>query len=87
MATAHVNTDDLRQLQSQVKKTEDEIKQAISRLKSKLNSTDWKDSARRDFEGKLNDASSSINQANRRLSELSPILSKKISEAERYLGR
>lgn len=87
MSTAHVNVEHLRQLQRQVRQSLQEIDQAMRRLQSQLNSADWNDQARRSFEQKLNEAAASVRRANQQLGELNPILSKKISEADRYLGR
>jgi uncharacterized protein YukE len=87
MSTAHANLEDLRRLQRSVKGTQERIDQAMKSLQKDLNRADWQDAARRDFESKLNEAASALRQTNNRLGELSPILSRKITQLSTYLGR
>ncbi|MDQ8045026.1 MAG: WXG100 family type VII secretion target [Solirubrobacteraceae bacterium] len=87
MSVAHVNPDDLRKLQSAVKTSQTEIDQAIRKLQSAFQKADWKDAARQQFEGKLNEAVSGVRQTKSKLAELEPILAKKSAEVAQYLGR
>lgn len=87
MSTAHANLEDLRRLQQSVRRAQEQIEQTIKTLQRDLNGADWKDSARRDFEAKLKEASSALHQSNSRLGELTPILTRKISELSTYLRR
>lgn len=87
MSTVHANLDDLRRLQRSVGNAQRDIETAIKTLQRQLNSTDWNDSARRDFESKLKEAVSAVRQTNTRIAELNPILNKKISVLSQFLGR
>lgn len=87
MSTVHANLDDLRRLQRSVANAQRDIETAIKTLQRQLNSTDWNDSARRDFESKLKEAVSAVRQTNTRIAELNPILNKKISVLSQFLGR
>lgn len=87
MSTAHVNVQDLKQLQRQLKQTEEEIDRAMKALQRRFDGADWRDSARSKFATNLGQATASVRQANHKLSELGPLLNKTIADAERYLSR
>jgi predicted RNA binding protein with dsRBD fold (UPF0201 family) len=81
----HANLEDLRRLQKAVDTAENEVTDAIRKLHRVLQQTDWKDSARRNFEEQLTQATSSVRQTTQRMSALKPILTKEISHLETYL--
>ena len=87
MSKAIANLDDLKRLQSSVRKTEEQITQAIRQLQRDLDRADWNDDAKRNFEGKLNEAASSVQRASQKLHELQPILQRSISDLSTYLRR
>jgi len=83
----HANPDDLRRLQKAVDAAEQEVTQALRKLQRALQSADWKDAARTNFEQQLNQATSSVRQTTQRLSALKPILAKEIAALDQYLRR
>jgi hypothetical protein len=87
MSKAVANIDDLKRLQGSVRKAEQEITQAIKQLHRDLDRADWNDEAKRRFEGKLKEATSSVQRASQRLSELQPIIQHSIRDLNTYLKR
>jgi chromosome segregation ATPase len=87
MSKAIANLDDLKRLQGSVRKTEEQITQAIKQLHRELDRADWDDHAKRNFESKLKDATSSVQRASQRLHELQPILQRSINDLNTYLRR
>lgn len=86
MPDVHANLEDLKRLQKAVDTAEQEVDQALKKLRRALDRADWKDKNRQDFEGKLQAASSSVKTTVRQLAELKPILSREISALQTYLG-
>ena len=84
---AIANLDDLERIQRALKKTDEDIKDAIKGLKKEFANADWHDDRRRDFESKLQEATSAVGSASQRVSELEPILNKAIQELKTYLKR
>ena len=87
MNKAVANLDDLKRLQGSVRKAEEQITQAIKQLHRDLDRADWDDDAKRAFEGKLKEATGSVQRASQRLQELQPILQRSIQDLSRYLRR
>ena len=88
MSKAIANLDDLRRLQGSVRKTEEQITQAIKQLHRDLDRADWNDDAKRNFEGNSRRRrTSSVQRASQRLEELQPILQRSISDLSTYLKR
>jgi chromosome segregation ATPase len=87
MSKAIANLDDLKRLQSSVRRTEEQITLAVKQLHCDLDRADWNDDAKRKFEGKLKEATNSVQRASQRLHELQPILQRAISDLSTYLKR
>lgn len=87
MSKAIANLDDLRRVQRAVRTSEENVKDALDQLKRELGRADWKDDRRRDFEAKLNEATSSVNRAAQQLSHLTPIIDRAIKDLSAYLQR
>ena len=87
MSKAIANLDDLKRLQSSIKKTEEQISQAVKQLHRDVDRADWNDDAKRNFEAKLKDVTSSVQRASQRLQELQPILQRSIKDLSTYLQR
>ena len=87
MSKAIANLDDLKRLQGSVRRAEEQITQAIKQLHRDLDHAEWNDDAKRNFEGKLKEATSSVQRASAKLEELTPILNKSIRDLSAYLRR
>lgn len=83
--SVHANLDDLKRLKRAVDVASQDVNDALKKLQKSLDRADWRDSARRSFEDKLNSAMTSVRQTTTRLSELQPILNKEIQALEQYL--
>jgi uncharacterized protein YukE len=87
MSKAVANLDDLKGLQRSVRKAEEQISQAIKQLHRDLDRADWNDDAKRSFEAKLKEATSSVQRTTQKLDELQPILQRTIRDLSAYLRR
>lgn len=87
MAKAVANLDDLKRLQTSVKRAESQITDAIRVLHRDLERADWHDDARRSFESKLREATSSVQRTTQKLGELQPVLQKAVRDLSAYLAR
>lgn len=81
----HANLDDLRRLRKAVDQTQKDIQDALKKLSGALNSADWKDRARQDFESRLQTAQGSARAIDAKLNELKPILDRKVRDLENFL--
>lgn len=78
---------DMRSFAKDLRKFEDEIKQATNQLRRSFSRVDWDDPQRQRFEQSLNDMLKASQRSVSSAPELAKTLDRKAGELERYLGR
>lgn len=82
---AHANPEDLKKLRRTIDEAQRQIADAVRSMTRALSQADWQDRARKDFEAKLNETTSTLRRFDESANQLKPILDRKARELEAYL--
>lgn len=87
MAGVIANPESLRQLRGDIDRSQREIANAMSRVRSSLQRTEWRDGVRAQFEKELEQTLKSLVSFNQNADQMKNYLERKARELDVYLGR
>ncbi|CAM2842690.1 hypothetical protein [Skermania piniformis] len=87
MGSVQANPDSLKKLKSDIDRSQREINGAISRVRSSLKGTDWRDSVKDKFEKDMEQVLKSVAAFDANANQLKAYLDKKIQILQTYQGR
>ncbi|MRH91662.1 hypothetical protein GFY24_30200 [Nocardia sp. SYP-A9097] len=87
MSSVQANPDSLKKLKSDIDRSQREINQAITRVRSSLKSAEWRDGVKDQFERDLEQVLRSVAAFDRNADQLKMYLDKKIQILQHYQGR
>ncbi len=85
MPQVNASPESLRKLKSDLQTSQNEIRQAVQRIRSSLKSTQWNDQVRRQFEQNLEQTLRVLNKFDAEATTLQAYLNKKANELDNFL--